>query len=109
VKPHLIVKQIDSCKEVLSQVDNWRHKSHNINKIVFIIPRYEAIIYYFYLQQQKIIPEEFYQIITIGEVFDLKRIFLKYHETIGLVGEYCVDWIIGQKNKIFETTTKPNH
>ena len=100
-KPHLILENTENFKEMLYKVSYWLNKTDSIKKIVFIIPRYDVILYYFYLKQQKIIKNEDYQISYTNEVFDIQRIFLKYHETIGVFMEYVFDYLSYNINKIF--------
>lgn len=105
-KPHLILDQ-EGSKHFLQKVENWRHH-HSLKQIVFIVPRYEVLIYYFYLKHQRIIQQQDYKLSTINEVFNLPRIVIKFHEAIGVLLEYMIDSILGYirgiTNKVVKTS-----
>lgn len=93
-KPYLVIDSMDNIKDLITKVDKWQKSHSHVERIVFVVPRWELIIYYFYFkkhfQQQSHMNKINYELSPKSELWNVRRILTKYKESIGLVMEYFI-------------------
>lgn len=98
-KPTLILNEINS-NLLNKKILDWKEKN-KLKSIVFLVPRYQVIIFYFNLKKQSTLLSEDYSLAVYNENFSLKNLFMSFHETIGIVIEYFIDSILKRYRSVF--------